>query len=212
MKKGFFVAVIAVAAFGASASTYTWGRPLENSKDVSVKAPDQAYVFFLGAHWHDVAYDGSFNLESATLTSRSDGTVFTPGVSGVPSHFSDDAEVNPYRSAEVLFSAGEVEGQVFFYLHDPHGETGGYSPLNAQWFAIVLASDATPGYYGVEVVQITGVDHCEAVVEDFGTDGDMPPPVDMAEFESDEPMRVPEPATGLLALVGIAFLFRRQRN
>ncbi|MCL1856151.1 MAG: hypothetical protein FWF84_00685 [Kiritimatiellaeota bacterium] len=204
MKKSLMVATLFAVGAWANAGTYTWGQFVENSLAPSVTNPDEAHVFFLGKRWHDVAYDGSFDAEAGTLTSRTDGTVFAADISGV-SHFSDDAGANPCGIAEILLRGDDLAGQFYFYFHDAAGETATYSPLNWQWVAVVLANEATPDRFGIKVFHIAGLSD-EAEVDDFGEADEI---VDMAEYES---WPVPEPASGLLALAGIALLFRRSKR
>jgi len=72
-----------------------------------------------------------------------------------------------------------------------------------QWWAIVFVDDNSPDRFGVTVFEVAWSDHPEDITVGRGR------PVDVARYIFTP---IPEPATGLLALAGVALLLRRKRK
>jgi len=204
MKKWMMVVCMTtMLAMNVEAGMIEWGFFNEGS---FIYGEGTLYLFALGSSEHEFG-DGSFDAVTGTLTSKTDGTVFsTAGVGFV--------------GQEWPTFQGGIEG-----LGDS-GFIGAFTdPLSFnQWWCVVAVGGDTAEWFGVDVFQISGLNEDGEYVRMWNanpaywhSEHDGKPnshgerfyePFNLTQYS----VAIPEPLTTGLALAGVALLMAQRRR
>ena len=204
---------VAFAAKVEAAPLYSFGLLWEAAVDYPLEDLSQnwtAYLFALGNGWGSdtpTFADGSFN--GTTLTSTDGNNFSAMGF--------DEFDIS-------------VDGGTFRIL----GANGYLEIIDSpslsinQWWALVIVDSVTPGRFGIDVFEYSGINDigwadCYRFLDGLGTGNWGPIGVDNPDeythwevvdkvFNPREFSVIPEPATGLLALGGVALLVAQRRK